>query len=828
MIYKSIELYEYKRLSLNNIKLLKIEFNERLQIILGTNGCGKSSLIRELTPLPSIKSDFNSNGYKKIIIVKNKIEYILESNFSNNNIHSFLKDKLELNQSGTISIQRELVKQEFGITNDIHELLIGLNHFTLMSPNERRVWFTRFSDTSYDYAIKKYQEIKDKQRDCVGAIKHLHNRLAQENINTINKEDEDKLKLEIIELKELLNIFLDKKLPINISIDNLKLHNERIDQNLNILTNQIKTIMKRNNYIHLNNDLDKDILEYKNKYIGIKSNILQLSKIIEEKQNLLNSFINNNISNIDGLNNKYNTNIIEINNLLDKTKFKLNLHDINIDNFYLQFNTCKDELINILSNLPINIDRKYNRDKYNLAIKDLELNKKELDNINKTQFRLIAEKEHLDKHKTENLTICPKCQHSWIKNYDANIYNNILIHIENNSNKIKELNEKIDILNKYIEDCTLCIRLYEQYKFIKNNYNYLLPLWEIFHNEEVITHNSNKGINIINEIILDTDLYYNINKLLEENDRLIKLKDDLYEKDKYNNTNLKEEIDKLENEVHNLNNDLNYINREIDKLNSYKSYIESLLEKKKELEILLDNKDKTNKQIIDTFRLEGINSSINYIKLELSSREHKLSEINIQKVLLESLNNQIVELEDQNTVLKIVMKELSPIDGLIAKGLLGFINVFTEEMNDFIRKVWTYPLEIKAALPDLNNDIDLDYKFPVSINDNNEISDVKLGSSSMKEIIDLAFIFVGMKYLHLNDYPLYLDEFGKTMDSGHRQSAYVAINNIIYNSNISQIFLVSHFEDCYASMKNSDIIILSEDNIKIPDNALVNKHVIIE
>ena len=72
-------LFNYKRFSLNNIKEFTYRPQMKAQLILGTNGSGKSSLLSELSPLPSRSKDFFDDGYKLIKIEHRGNLYILKS-----------------------------------------------------------------------------------------------------------------------------------------------------------------------------------------------------------------------------------------------------------------------------------------------------------------------------------------------------------------------------------------------------------------------------------------------------------------------------------------------------------------------------------------------------------------------------------------------------------------------------------------------------------------------------------------------------------------------------------------------------------------------------
>ena len=110
---------------------------------------------------------------------------------------------------------------------------------------------------------------------------------------------------------------------------------------------------------------------------------------------------------------------------------------------------------------------------------------------------------------------------------------------------------------------------------------------------------------------------------------------------------------------------------------------------------------------------------------------------------------------------------------------------------------------------EIDSDSDLNYKFKVKVNHDEIIEDVSKLSSSMQEIVNLAFKIVFVKYLGLANYPLILDEFGRTMDAEHRQTAYDIIDRVL-SHNFNQIILVCHFESMYSRFVNADFLELKE------------------
>ena len=130
-------------------------------MITGGNGSGKTSLMSELSPLPADKSNFRKGGYKEIHIEKSGNKYKLISDFSNGSHFSFLVNDQELNESGNITTQRELAQQHFNITQNIHEILIGLETFTDMSLLARKKLFSSITHLNIDKVLENYNNLKE-------------------------------------------------------------------------------------------------------------------------------------------------------------------------------------------------------------------------------------------------------------------------------------------------------------------------------------------------------------------------------------------------------------------------------------------------------------------------------------------------------------------------------------------------------------------------------------------------------------------------------------------------------------------------------------------
>ena len=139
MFITRFEIHFYKPLLHNNIKHVVVDDLTQQTVLVAPNGFGKSSIMRQLTPYPACRSDYEKQGKKIIEIQHEKSYYILTSDFNKiNGAHSFIKDDEELNQSGTTEVQESLVAQHFGYTQVIDKLLSGEYQICSMSVAARK------------------------------------------------------------------------------------------------------------------------------------------------------------------------------------------------------------------------------------------------------------------------------------------------------------------------------------------------------------------------------------------------------------------------------------------------------------------------------------------------------------------------------------------------------------------------------------------------------------------------------------------------------------------------------------------------------------------
>jgi DNA repair exonuclease SbcCD ATPase subunit len=205
------------------------------------------------------------------------------------------------------------------------------------------------------------------------------------------------------------------------------------------------------------------------------------------------------------------------------------------------------------------------------------------------------------------------------------------------------------------------------------------------------------------------------------------------------------------------------------------------------------------------------------MRLNLANIEIK-NKLNVNDsviAVIEQYEKNIEDLVSKLQVYDAILDVIDPKSGLIGKFIATFINNFINAINESIEQIWSY--SFKVVPYDIEADEKFDYRFKVMVQDKVISSDITKTSSGMREIIDLAFKMGLMKYLNLHDYPLYLDEFGIRLDEQHRSKIYNIVFNFISSDDYSQIFMITHTDTSFSNVKNTELYVLDDLNIRHKD-----------
>lgn len=829
MQYISIKLRKYKRLALSHIEEIEITPFNKIQLLLGTNGSGKSSLLSQITPLPASHQDYHKGGYKIIEILHNNSRYELKSLFTlEGNRYHFIKDGVELNDGLTATTFRELVRQQFRITQDVQDVLTGATTFSGMSVADRRSWLTRISDCDYTYAIQYFSRLKERHRDMVGAIKLQQARLVQEKSKLLTSEEEDKVRYEMDILNSYFETLLSRKSPIKTSVVDIRASISSLESDIGGLVKDYRSFHRVFGNLEGYTDkegMESDLIESRAHERNLEIQIEKLCETIESQDSILESLKNVNVADIGDIDARIDKELEEVTNLRNQNRLGLYFSDP--QTALNSVNSVSENLSYISIELVENADKRFSRDNYIQALelsKALEVRHNALLQTQAVTEARIKELEHFRDH---NQLECPKCTHVWSKGFDSIQYAIAIDNLSAIRSEIAKCESDLEDANRNTEAIRAYLEVYRSYASTSKAFTDLNPLWSYLTETSIIFNEPRKIIQIVETLKGDLAIAVKLDAAEKRLKESMGIKKALHNSQESNVASFIAHSESLHTQLYELNAQLQIAKHKCSRLISYREAVKQMESIAFKLQNHTQQVEDKVQELLEAQRMQALNEAIQLVQIELSNREQLIAKADVQHGIINSIQEQILDLTENAKLLKIALDELSPSQGLIAKGLTGFINHFVAQMNLFIKNVWLYPMEIMPILPDEDDGVELDYKFQISVNGDTEnpVPDVIKGSAGMREIIDLAFKVVSMMYLGLEKAPLILDEFGSKLDAAHRQSVQVGIANMINTCEFSQIFIVSHYENAYGSLKNADICVLHPANVEMPKDMVFNQHV---
>lgn len=846
----SLTLKGYIRLGLGTFEEITITPTSRLQLILGTNGSGKSSLLHELTPLPPKRDDFSDGGYKSITVEKHGQQYTLVSMFKGTGPgkHSFVDAHgTELNQGGTGQVQLALVQQYFNLTPELHQLLLGKARFTAMNGNDRKYWFTKFSTENYDFAIAYYNQLRQRMNDTKGAIKQDKRYLVEETRKLIPAEEVAILRQKQDELLRLINDAQAIAKPRDMYSD--------VTSDKNALMASIASLnaILARSLTSVSNDYDFSLVNKGQVIANIERDIEQLGRNISVAQHVITekSAEHEELRKAKELLSQRSAETVQtlesrLAELSDNsnqlfTVLSTYIHDHLIDGSdklesaqeaYRQFKLVSGSIIEILQVLPVNTpERPYGRkelDELTLRSQQFAYEQRSLEDKLANLKQSIIKQQH--EHRDGEVS-CPKCEHTWSLNDNASVildmekrcqeFNDTLT----NQQRLREEEER----QHYISECRSYVEqmlgLQQTMRALKGG-AFKDTLISSLYPIDVIRSNPTKLISLTLDIESDLDKHVTIWKNAIEIQEIKNKLDINKHAEQYDINEVERKLNELDKLLGDVSHEILISSQKIEALRRYLSLVRTIEDSRNKLDAAVTKAWELTAHEVSAQLNQAVHERIRDLQIGLAQLTHQLSGIDRQTAIVEATQQKIEEQEVALSLLECFVANLSPEKGLIADGLVGFINAYIKQMNIGIRKVWTYPMVINSCSFEEGSNVSLNYKFPLRVaNRVKPVPDVADSSAGMAEIINLVYRLTAMKYMGMTDYPLILDEFGSAMDETHRYKVVDLIKSVIDQENFSQIFIVSHDSHQYGALSNAELCVMCGDNVKVPEGMVVNKHV---
>lgn len=818
-MYKRLILKNYDRLSVTGIDYIEINFNEDVLLVLGDNGSGKSSLLSEITLWPTEKTDYLDDGYKYIELHNPQGQWASEMTMVGKKAsYQLYKDGVALNETGSITRQKELVMMHFGMDQSIKDLIMGHEKFTLMSPARKKDWFLKMRSMDYEWVMKLHKKMMEDLRDISGAIRVGHKQLMIESAKLVEKSQLIKYQREV----ELIEGVLEEMMGQWRGLSSMSVGESRTLE----IEQMIKVYDQKISLMTIPKSSQDELLEnIKAAEISVASHqalMKQLSQNIHDIRDdiaKLNSLHLSDISDID-------KRVDELNDSRQKLMALGAVYKPDIEKIKDAWLIHKPQVMQVLYDVPKLEASYFSIDELQILMGRRVVLEKDAYDWDVQFQSLKSQAEHMNRHKDVIDITCPNCQHGFNTIYNAAKYTELV----NQSNvayekfieikkSIKDISDRIDVRANAIASMQTFVRL-------KNQLGILSDFWEIISRDKVIT--SGQSISSVCDAF---DLH--LDRCVE----LIKIEKNLLDLTSVKTVNLYEQktsVASLEAKLISLE------NQYVEHLNCVSKDTNTITQAKKDIECIKVITGYNQKlRLLYAEHVKHVRARVQYdcqvqynkmISEITEYRNDMMKTIRLaqaQEGIVELLSRELKELEDKKENLEILIKQLSPNEGIIAKSISNFMSQFVTQINDCIAKMWTYDLEVLECVKD-SESFELDYKFGFCAADVRPRSDVIKGSTAIKDVIDFAFRFVTQIYLNLCNEPLFLDEFAAHFDPKHRIKAGEFIRQCIDENIFSQVLMISHYREMYDGFSNVQVCALAQNNIELPDQfTAVNDGIVI-
>lgn len=795
------------------------------QLIIGTNGSGKTTLLRELTPMPASKSDYNVGGCKVIEFTDKGSNYVLVSDFSNGSNHTFTRNGESLNPGRTASVQKALIMEHLGLDQKLVDVLLDVDLFTLMTPLERRGWLMRLSGSDMSYALKVWERLRTIHRDTKGVVKHLSKRLEEEVTRLPTNEDIMRMEEESRGLIHELNILLSSREPNAPKRQVAESRYQQILKDCERIATQLmdthRPIPQRLKKIELQNLADHEI-RIREELSAAKARCDRTQEETARIQQVVETLRMASAGNMQELQlkatdlRKQHQEALEA--LPEERRYLAQPEQLLRETEALQV-----DLNDILSHMPRNEGYRFSEEAVKVAQRTFDDLGMRIDKLRRDGTKAEHRLAHIEKIEHVN---CPKCGYLWkpgINNGDVDSIRDFLIDNENTTARLEkersvlsEFFEEQRLYREYVNSLNAIIR---QHPSLKLLWSAIAAVWDRGATPKAGIATIVGWMQDLKRLVSATEV---ANQLREIETTIEQLQSTETAQSGQLEVYLSELLASLEEDLIRVD----MTQTELDEVQNYQRWVQYIQAKTQELTTQRESLSDATHELVRAIRNASLDQDIQANQILLAAAESALNKARNATTLVDDLRRSYEEAVRNQEAYAVMVKELSPTEGLIAEMMKGFVDVFTDQLNAIIAQVWTSDLKVLPC-PE-NTNAELTYEFPFSVKGKSQREgDIKHGSASQVAMVNLAFKLVVGLYCGLENYPLYLDEVAITFDELHRSNIIMFIKQYVETKRCSQLFMISHYFHMHGAFQGVEVLVTNTANIlNLPQT--YNQHVVIK
>lgn len=827
MRIREIFLEGYLRLKLNRVNSVRMTPSELVQLVIGTNGSGKSSLLEQINHWPADRKDFKVGGVKEVTSDHNGRVYRTVQHFAKkSSSFEFWMDDQNLNDGGTGSVQKELIKEHFKLDQDLVDMMMGKVKFTALNPTQRRDWLTKISGMDLSYALGLHKRIASAARDVQGAKKILDKRLTNDSDGLWDSDQWESMKATSGRLSDIVTQLMDWRNP---SIRSLRDVNGDFEQHVAKMNRMAETvgdkIINHDNLVCAERNLRSltDFQEHLN-VIGqdlasceaTRSHLMGELETLDKDLTDIRSKVSIDVDRWTKRKNELDQRIASLSNRhfeYDWASIDYGwgsiLEELRVQLY--QFFEDK-ETTDFIANVDVDT---YNQERARITTYSDEANKAK-NTIEKIKHRIRDIEEARDEE-------CPKCKFVYkpgvSENELAELRASLVKHEELYDQRCKAITYSTEVVNTHdLKQTNL-----RQFRDIVSCYPAFRSLWNKLVDGDYLYNNLRTLLIQVENFIEE---FKAMCAIKEQKDALLEVEDVL----RKTNTdgNLSERLEQLTKREEEMAGRLQSITARMEQLSKESTNTKTTIAKAQYIEKLegelvdmMDTFDKLCAERLSALTEAKIMEDIQLHQTKLANVSRAIQDQETKRAIVDDMKAKVGSMEEDYAAWKMLEEAMSPKTGLIADQLLGFMHSFTESLNDIIERVWAHELKVIPCNGDATN---LDYKFAMQVDgSSHHVPDISVGSSGQVDMINFAFVLLTMTYLGLTDFPLYADELGASFDEEHRENLQRFLKTLLETNNCSQLWMISHAYAVQNSLGACEVCVVDKTNITVPTR--YNDHV---
>lgn len=838
MYIQTFEIHKFKPLMHQHTEHLVIENIPKVVVICGDNGSGKSSLLREMTPFPATRTDYEKGGYKRLEIIHNKQLYKISSDFGKTNAHSFVVDDIELNPGGTGEVQTTLCESHFGITPLIQKLSCSKYKLTALTKAERKELIMKSYPGSLQFMLEYHRQLSSALKDLKSQQKLLEKQKAE----IVLQMMDDSIYKELCEKYALFNklgIALDKELvqyeqkydeySSKLNGDDeyaLRVAKEIITYQIDVLKDAKRLLETHNVPLCNYNDIDNCIHTLTIEKASLQTSVDSISSTLQS--------IRVDIEKYESIKNSGNAEAIEMyqqrHNVITQTIESIEI-DPKIPVITEEFYNTVESNLNDIKALFVEVSSYtlptwVSPSEYASKVSYVREERDRRDLLVAQRESLIEDRKQKQLYLYATQTKIPKtcpapCK---LKSNTEDFCKSLQMDIDKYTDEIDQLTERIDAQtkaiahnNEIIEAACPYIESIQRLKRFCERY-----VWT-----EYLLNGKTFDETTAGELLTVHTRFLKLMENAKNVHRLEKAKAELLSVD----TNLEalrqstipitqllqSSIDdkiteqaELTTKLDNVTAHLDYVLAQLGLITEQKRIVEKLRDYREmmsmaESYVKLLTYTELYEAAIDITKQRK--ESVTIVLLDLKQK------LDNQKSLRDTLSMTIYpterEISQKIEDVSLVADALSPTTGLPRNYTMKFLEAVFKIANKIIARVWGYDLSIIVS-----TDENFDYVFQLSINGGaSVVKDISLGSKGQQSIINLAVTLALLIYRKfINDYPIQLDEIDDGLTPEHRQRLVDYLGELLHAPYVTQTFIVSHDAATNSSFNDAGVVDLSDND----------------